>query len=247
MEYKTGIDIGVDADPLYELCIKHCEGCCCNPWWGIIRYSLNKPDGIARLGDFKAKVVGSIRERVERIKQNYVTNEDPPRALFNDPLTYNVVLEKITSASDGSGSISLNLLGMFAFKCLFFSDDKKCSIHPTVLGSDIRPSRCAELGNPNSAPGEKGYCRVVGMAIESGADPDAIAGAIENDKNISAKHMSDGFSTVQGAAESVVSQIREYARKNMPELMPTRFDEKPGRNDPCHCGSAVKYKKCHGR
>jgi hypothetical protein len=27
---------------------------------------------------------------------------------------------------------------------------------------------------------------------------------------------------------------------------PTKLD-KPGRNDPCHCGSGKKYKKCHGR
>jgi hypothetical protein len=208
---------------------------------------MTKPTGLSKLGDFKDDISVGIRERVERIKRNYITNEDPSRALFNDPEIYNVVLEKITSARDGSGSLSLDLLGMFAFKCLFFSDDNKCTIHPSAMGSDIRPPRCAELGNPNSGPGEKGYCRVVGTAIESGADPDAIAGAIENDKVISAKHMSDGFTTVQGAAESVISQIREYAQKNMTELMPRRSAEKPGRNDPCHCGSGVKYKKCHGR
>lgn len=245
MEYRS--DLNVDVDPLYELCIRHCEGCCCNPWWGIIRYSLTRADGLARLGDFKAELAASISERVERIKRNYVTNEDPPRALFNDPETYNVVLEKITPLPDGSGVLSFDLLGMFAFRCLFYSDDNKCSIHPTALGSDIRPPHCAELGNPNSGPGEKGYCRVVGTAIESGADPEAIAKAIENDKTISAKHMSEGFATVQAAAESVVSQIKEYAEKNMPELMPRRVAERPGRNDPCHCGSGQKYKKCHGK
>lgn len=27
---------------------------------------------------------------------------------------------------------------------------------------------------------------------------------------------------------------------------PVRVAAKPGRNDPCHCGSGKKYKKCHG-
>jgi uncharacterized protein YecA (UPF0149 family) len=26
-----------------------------------------------------------------------------------------------------------------------------------------------------------------------------------------------------------------------------RLGERPGRNDPCACGSGKKYKKCHGR
>ncbi|MBK8264407.1 MAG: SEC-C domain-containing protein [Nannocystis sp.] len=25
-----------------------------------------------------------------------------------------------------------------------------------------------------------------------------------------------------------------------------RIDPKLGRNDPCHCGSGAKYKRCHG-
>ena len=28
---------------------------------------------------------------------------------------------------------------------------------------------------------------------------------------------------------------------------PIRVDKKPGRNDPCFCGSGKKYKNCHGR
>jgi len=32
-----------------------------------------------------------------------------------------------------------------------------------------------------------------------------------------------------------------------PKPMPVRVDKKPGRNDPCFCGSGKKYKNCHGR
>ncbi|WP_313609188.1 SEC-C metal-binding domain-containing protein, partial [Dysgonomonas sp.] len=28
---------------------------------------------------------------------------------------------------------------------------------------------------------------------------------------------------------------------------PIQVDKKPGRNDPCFCGSGKKYKNCHGR
>ena len=29
--------------------------------------------------------------------------------------------------------------------------------------------------------------------------------------------------------------------------MPVRADKKVGRNDPCPCGSGLKYKNCHGK
>ncbi|NDV79375.1 preprotein translocase subunit SecA [Dysgonomonas sp. 511] len=32
-----------------------------------------------------------------------------------------------------------------------------------------------------------------------------------------------------------------------PEKMPVHVDKKPGRNDPCFCGSGKKYKQCHGK
>lgn len=32
-----------------------------------------------------------------------------------------------------------------------------------------------------------------------------------------------------------------------PKSAPIRVDKKPGRNDPCFCGSGLKYKNCHGK
>lgn len=32
-----------------------------------------------------------------------------------------------------------------------------------------------------------------------------------------------------------------------PKMSPVQVDKKPGRNDPCFCGSGKKYKNCHGR
>jgi len=32
-----------------------------------------------------------------------------------------------------------------------------------------------------------------------------------------------------------------------PAMVPAPTGPKLGRNDPCFCGSGLKYKKCHGR
>ncbi len=37
------------------------------------------------------------------------------------------------------------------------------------------------------------------------------------------------------------------ARREAPRAMPVRVEKKPGRNDPCLCGSGKKYKNCHGK
>jgi len=39
------------------------------------------------------------------------------------------------------------------------------------------------------------------------------------------------------------AQVHQANAAPQPEAPPAR---KPGRNDPCPCGSGKKYKKCHG-
>jgi hypothetical protein len=48
-------------------------------------------------------------------------------------------------------------------------------------------------------------------------------------------------------------EIREQQLRTAPETQPTPLAPRPapefvkvGRNDPCSCGSGVKYKRCHG-
>ena len=38
----------------------------------------------------------------------------------------------------------------------------------------------------------------------------------------------------------------DCAHDHAPAAPYRRTDPKPGRNDPCFCGSGRKYKKCHG-
>lgn len=40
--------------------------------------------------------------------------------------------------------------------------------------------------------------------------------------------------------------LRELWRNFGPRVETVRKEAEPGRNDPCHCGSGKKYKKCHG-
>jgi uncharacterized protein len=49
-----------------------------------------------------------------------------------------------------------------------------------------------------------------------------------------------------GAAIWAVYDLRQLWRSMGPRIDPVRNAAKPGRNDPCPCGSGKKYKKCHG-
>ena len=44
-------------------------------------------------------------------------------------------------------------------------------------------------------------------------------------------------------SEAAARAGREEIRK----VMPAKADNKVGRNDPCPCGSGLKYKACHGK
>jgi uncharacterized protein len=41
-------------------------------------------------------------------------------------------------------------------------------------------------------------------------------------------------------------QLRVYWVDHAPKPSTRRVEAHPGRNDPCHCGSGLKFKKCHG-
>ena len=40
--------------------------------------------------------------------------------------------------------------------------------------------------------------------------------------------------------------LRVFWLESAPKTAPRRVQAEPGRNDPCHCGSGKKFKKCHG-
>ena len=49
-----------------------------------------------------------------------------------------------------------------------------------------------------------------------------------------------------GEAIWAVYDLRQLWKSMGPRVETLRKAPEPGRNDPCHCGSGKKYKKCHG-
>jgi len=49
------------------------------------------------------------------------------------------------------------------------------------------------------------------------------------------------------AACLAAQTLRLYWVDHAPKPSTRRVEAQPGRNDPCHCGSGLKFKKCHGR
>lgn len=234
----------VNATSFSEICLTLCKGKCCAPWWGIISYSIRKEDGLSHLQDFKEDIVKGIREREQRIIDRYITSEASPRPLFKPAERYNVTVENIQITGN---SLSINLRAMFAFRCLFLSKDKRCTIHPSVMeGNDIRPPHCGYLGSLDAKPDEKGYCRIIHAAAASSKDISKIKAAIDMENSVSERYFREGYPSAEIAAEAVVTKINEYVQKHAPYLLPVVSGRSPGRNEPCYCGSGKKYKKCHG-
>lgn len=231
-----------------ELCTSRCNGICCNPWWGVIFYTLQVRGASLGSGALNKEVALSIRKRQERITRAYVTKEDPPRSLFTTPERYNVALENITPLP--GGGCKLELRAMFAFCCGFLSAENKCQIHPAMndSGRDIRPPHCAELGTPTARSGDKGYCRIIEAAVLKGDDASdaGINEAIALERSTSQKHFSVGVTTIEEAAEGVVRRVEDYMKANTNRIEASPARTRPGRNDPCPCGSGKKFKRCHG-
>ncbi len=226
-----------------RICTEECGGLCCDPWWGIISYTMIKKDGLSKLKAFRAAVVKGITEREKRIRDAYKTDEEQRQPLFDRPERYNV---RVTGLKAEGTALHLSILAMFAFRCRYFTDERSCAIHPSLLGGrEIRPAHCGLLGAPVARPGERGYCRI----IHAGGSPTdtemAVRSAIEVEKGASAKHYAEGVSSIEEAADRVMSELNEYAAKERKDPKPEAA-KRPGRNDPCRCGSGLKFKKCHG-
>ncbi len=224
-----------------SICMDRCGGGCCDPWWGIISYGVVKHGGLTGLEGFRDELARSISARAKRIVDNYVTAEPGPRPLFTAPEKYNVSIRDIKVSGT---TITMDLLAMFAFRCLFLSPGKACMIHPAVVGSEIRPPHCGFMGSPGARPNEKGYCRIIHAAGDAAA---AVTRALETERSASLAHYRSGAASAEAAADGLIARLRDYCSTNAPALLGRPGGPVPGRNDPCWCGSSLKYKKCHGR
>lgn len=228
-----------------QICTDRCKGSCCDPWWGIIAYTIVKDQGFSNLNGFKAEIIKGINDRAQRIRQAYVTNEACPRHLFNLPERYNIAVRDIKI---NGNKLTIDILAMFAFRCLFLSKNKACAIHPALMnGAEIRPPHCGFMGSLNARPDEKGYCRIIHSALNSANNDMAIQSAIEIERGASERHYREGHQTSEKAADAIIDKLKGYCRKYAAHLLPVEKQIMPGRNEPCYCGSRKKYKKCHGK
>lgn len=231
-----------DRSYFSSVCVEKCGGVCCDPWWGIISYPVVKQGGLRSLPSFRAEVLKGIQARAHRIIEAYRTSETPPRALFTSPEKYNVILRDVKASGS---TLSMNLVAMFAFRCVFVAGDRSCSIHPARAGAEIRPPHCGFLGTPEAGPGQKGYCRIIHAATTGGQAEIDKALAIENET--ASRNLREGVGTAEEAADRVVDALKSWCERNAPSLLAAEAPSPPGRNDPCWCGSSRKFKKCHGR
>lgn len=231
-----------DRSYFSSVCVQRCGGMCCDPWWGIISYQVVKEGGLSSLSSFKAEVAKGIQARARRIIEAYVTSEKAPRALFKTPEKYNVIVRDIRA---NGTSVIMSLIAMYAFRCAFVSEERSCSIHPSIIGTEIRPLHCGFLGTPEAGPGEKGYCRIIHAAL-TGQDTE-IEKALLTEKETASRNLEEGVCSADEAAEKVVEGLKSWCGRNAPAIVPQqRQQSTPGRNDPCWCGSGKKFKKCHG-
>ncbi len=170
----------VDKEESYfsDICMEKCGGKCCAPWWGIVSYPMRIEGPFAEGKEaLLQELIDAIEAREERIRANYITNETPPRSLFDTPEIYNVALE---SRKTSGQMMEITIRAMYAFRCLFLSTDNSCEIHPEVIGGeDIRPSHCGYMGSLEARYGEKGFCRIIHSAMLVDTDSSEVEKAIE--------------------------------------------------------------------
>lgn len=75
-----------------------------------------------------------------------------------------------------------------------------------------------------------------------GRDPEQIQEAVPEQKTDYSKYRTER--TDLDSAPQEGNERGEEAQR--PKSAPIHVDKKPGRNDPCFCGSGKKYKNCHG-
>ena len=83
--------------------------------------------------------------------------------------------------------------------------------------------------------------RIVAVTEDDEGEPAISMFGEDSPPSVSQQRLND-----YGDAIWAVYDLRELWRSLGPRVETVRKAAEPGRNDPCWCGSGVKYKKCHG-
>ncbi len=98
-------------------------------------------------------------------------------------------------------------------------------------------------------PRDRELARMMDQALESIealTDDDLDPPSLSTQPDDDAPSVSQLRLNTYGEALWAAYDLREIARTQGPRVVPQRKTAQPGRNDPCHCGSGKKFKKCHG-
>lgn len=82
---------------------------------------------------------------------------------------------------------------------------------------------------------------IVALTEDDRAPPSVSMYSEDGPPSVSEQRLDD-----YGAAIWAVYDLRQLWRTLGPRIEAVRRPDTPGRNDPCHCGSGKKFKKCHG-
>ncbi|MBI2772242.1 MAG: UPF0149 family protein [Burkholderiales bacterium] len=82
---------------------------------------------------------------------------------------------------------------------------------------------------------------IVALAEDDKGKPEVSMFAEDGPPSVSQQRLDDF-----GAAIWAVYDLRQLWKSLGPRVQAVRKEPEPGRNDPCHCGSGKKFKKCHG-
>ena len=82
---------------------------------------------------------------------------------------------------------------------------------------------------------------IVALSEDDTGQPSVSMYAEDGPPSVSEKRLDDF-----GAAIWAAYDLRQLWKSLGPKVGALRKSAEPGRNDPCHCGSGRKFKKCHG-
>jgi preprotein translocase subunit SecA len=78
------------------------------------------------------------------------------------------------------------------------------------------------------------------VAIATEPEPDPV------DRSAARASIADFTRNIQKKRERELADLQFLGGEPSAPKGPVLASKKPGRNDPCWCGSGKKYKKCHG-
>lgn len=125
-----------------------------------------------------------------------------------------------------------------------------------LRGMELRPDDWDMLDEDEVC--EEAFELILRFASEAGASSDAEAGGEEAGARSVERLDEEPFEPIEdGEREEMIDLMLEGVSEIFNRLAPAREQAlkpatirrdapRPGRNDPCHCGSGRKYKHCHG-